>query len=42
MEQKTEFVVLSDAYKNLDTVADKVLERIESQKDKPPKVRRIE
>jgi hypothetical protein len=42
MEQKTEFVVLSDAYKNLDAVAEKVLERIETQKEKPPKAKRME
>jgi hypothetical protein len=42
LEQKTEVAVLNDAYKNLDTVADKVLERIEQLKDKPFKAKRME
>lgn len=40
MEQKAELVVLNDAYKNLDAVAQKVLERIENQK--PMKIKRME
>jgi len=42
MEQKTELVVLNDAYKNLDKLAKETLVRIESQKEKPIKIKRME
>lgn len=42
LEQKTEIIVLNDAYKDLDTTVKKIIERIDEQKEKPIKVKRME
>ena len=42
LEQKTEIVVLNDSYKDLDSVVKKTLERIETQKESPIKIKRME
>jgi hypothetical protein len=42
MEQKTEMIVLNDAYKNLDKKAKEILDRIEAQKENPIKIKRME
>jgi hypothetical protein len=42
LEQKTDIAVLNDAYKNLDNLASKVFDRIEEQRDKPLKIKRME
>jgi hypothetical protein len=42
LEQKTELVVLNDAYRSLDKTAKDILDRIEEQKEKPMKIKRME
>lgn len=42
MEQKTETVVLNDAYKNLDKTVKELSERIEAQKERKVNIKRME
>lgn len=42
LEQKTATVVLSDSYRNLETLVDRIQEKIDTQKENPVEIRKLE